>query len=72
MRKQTTGNFTAINATQNQLKERIKVKKNSRYIYTEEDLGEGLLEAGIAAYDPTEQQDNLNTKPWATMLRVKW
>jgi hypothetical protein len=72
MRKQTTNNFTADNTTQ--FKAGIKsvsTKKNPRYIYTEEDLGEGILDAGISSYY-TEQQDNLITKPWATMLKTKW
>ena len=52
MRKQTTNNFAAMNAGQNQFKEvkkNITVKKNPRYIYTEEDLGEGILDAGVSS-----------------------
>lgn len=72
MRKQTNNNFAAVNATQ--FKAGIKnlsPKKNPRYIYTEEDLGEGILDVGISSYY-TDQQDNLITKPWATMLKTKW
>ena len=73
MRKQTT-NYVAINA--NQFKETSKnlpvKKKNPRYIYTEEDLGEGILDAGISSYYSTEQQDNLHTTPWMSMLKTKW
>jgi hypothetical protein len=50
MRKQTINDFSAINADQNQFKEGrrdISFKKNPRYIYTEEDLGEGILDAGV-------------------------
>ncbi len=75
MRKQTTNDFTGINANQNQFKEgnkNVAVKKNPRYIYTEEDLGEGILDAGISSYYSTEQQDDLNTKPWLTMLKTQW
>ncbi len=62
----------AITATKPQFKENRKntsAKKNPRYIYTDEDLGEGILDAGISANYITDQQDNLITKPWATMLR---
>jgi hypothetical protein len=76
MRKQATPNFAAINANQNQFKEgrkNVAVKKNPRYIYTEEDLGEGILDVGISSsYHSTDQQDNLNTTPWITMLKANW
>ena len=75
MRKQTTTDFTVINDNQNQFKEgnkNVAVKKNPRYIYTEEDLGEGILDADISSYYSTDQQHNLNTKPWATMLKTQW
>jgi hypothetical protein len=73
MRKQTTSNFAAVNA--NQFKagtKNVSTKKNPRYIYTEEDLGEGILDVGISSYYATDQQDNLITKPWTTMLKTKW
>ena len=75
MRKQTTTDFASINANQNQFKvsnKNIATKENPRYIYTEEDLGEGILDVGISAYYLTEQQKNLNTKPWTTMLKTQW
>ena len=75
MRKQTTNNYSAISANQNQLRDgrkNISAKKNPRYIYTEEDLGEGILDAGISSYYSTEQQDNLHTTPWMSMLKTKW
>ena len=75
MRKHTTPDFVAINTNQNQFKEgrtNMDIKKNPRYIYTEEDLGEGILDVGISSYYSTDQQDNLNTTPWATMLKTNW
>jgi len=73
MRKQTTNNFTAGNSTQFKAGiKSISPKKNPRYIYTEEDLGEGILDVGISSYHATDQQDNLITKPWNTMLKTKW
>ena len=74
MRKQTTIDFTVINANQNQFKsnKNVATKENPRYIYTEEDLGEGILDIGISSYYSTEQQKNLNTKPWITMLKTQW
>lgn len=73
MRKQTTTNYVAINANQfKETRKTLPVKKNPRYIYTEEDLGEGLLDAGIPSYYSIEQQDNLHTKPWTTMLKTQW
>ena len=75
MIKQTSSDFTAINANQNQFKESRKnmsVKKNPRYIYTEDDLGEGLLDAGIISPFENDQQDKLHTQPWITMLKTRW
>ena len=75
MRKQTSNDFTGINANQNQFKESRKnlvAKKNPRYIYTEEDLGEGLLEAGMTSSYINDQQDMLQTQPWVTMLKARW
>jgi hypothetical protein len=59
MRKQAANNFTAVNAGQRQFKESRKtqsVKKNPRYIYTEEDLGEGILDVGINLPHKTGRQ----------------
>ena len=50
----------------------LAIKKNPRYIYTEEDLGEGILDVGLSSYYSTDQQDNIHTKPWSTMLKTKW
>jgi hypothetical protein len=62
-------NFVALHAAQfKEVRKSLTVKRNPRYIYTEADLGEGLLDAGVS-YD---QQDNLHTKPWKNMLKVKW
>ena len=75
MIKQTSNDFTGINANQNQFKESRKNlvdKKNPRYIYKEEDLGEGLLEAGITSSYINDQQDMLQTQPWVTMLKARW
>lgn len=75
MRKQTSNDFTAFNANQNQFKESRKnmsIKKNPRYIYTEDDLGEGLLDAGIISPFENDQQDKLHTQPWITMLKTRW
>ena len=69
MRKQTTNDFSAINANQNQFKENRKnlsVKKNPRYIYTEEDLGEGILDAGVNSTYTKDQQ------LWTSMLKPYW
>lgn len=74
MRKQITTDYTGPSTNQNQFREgnkNVAVKENPRYIYTEEDLGEGILDAGISSYYPTEQQNNLNTKPWANMLKTQ-
>lgn len=73
MRKQTTTSYAAI--TGNQFKgtrKNVAVKKNPRYIYTEEDLGEGILEVGLSSYYANNQQDRLHTTPWSTMLKAKW
>ena len=75
MRKQTTNNYSAISANQNQLRDgrkNVSAKKNPRYIYTEEDLGEGILDVGISSYYMRDQQDNLITKPWTNMLKTKY
>jgi len=66
MRKQTTNNFAAMNVGQNQFKEGKKnmpVKKNPRYIYTEEDLGEGILDAGVNSSYTKDQ------RLWTSMLK---
>lgn len=73
MRKQITNNYVAINANQfKESRKNLAIKKNPRYIYTEEDLGEGILDVGLSSYYSTDQQDNIHTKPWSTMLKTKW
>ena len=73
MGKQTTNNITALNANQFQAdRKNLYAQKNPRYLYTEEDLGEGLLEAGITSSYINDQQDKLQTQPWITMLKAKW
>ncbi|MGB5005476.1 MAG: hypothetical protein WBO39_00960 [Ferruginibacter sp.] len=50
MRKQTNNDYSAANGGHDQFKESKKnapVKKSPRYIYTEADLGEGILDVGI-------------------------
>ncbi len=65
MRKHSTNQFSANNAGQfKESKKHIPVKKNPRYIYTEEDLGEGILEAGIKMPYIVTRQDNQNLQPW--------
>ncbi len=73
MRKQTTANYVANTANQfKQTRKNLPGKKNPRYIYTEEDLGEGILEAGISSYYSTDQQNKLNTQPGNTLLKTQW
>ena len=73
MGKQTSNNITALNANQFQAdRKNLHAQKNPRYLYTEEDLGEGLLDAGVTSSYMTDQQDKLQTQPWITMLKVKW
>lgn len=69
MRKQTQHS-----SAQNQFKgsSHISVPKNPRYIYTEEDLGEGILDVGVSSYYTIGKQDNIHTKPWSTMLKTKF
>ena len=50
MKSQTNKNFTAT--MPDELKSSnttLKVSKKPRYIYTEEDLGEGILDVGVSA-----------------------
>lgn len=73
MRKQTTTNAVAVYANQFKgTRKNLPVKKNPRYIYTEEDLGEGILDAGISSYNYSDQQNKLNTQPWNTQLKTQW
>ena len=65
--------LNSITNAANQFKASIKSvtrKKNPRYIYTEEDLGEGLLDAGVT-YTYKAEQHNFKLVPWISMLRSK-
>ena len=53
MKKQTNNNLS-------ESRKNIAGKKNIRYIYTEEDLGEGMLYAGITSSYTAAKQKNLN------------
>ena len=67
MRKQTNDHFAAVNTGQSQFKENKKtesVKKNPRYIYTEEDLGEGILDVEINSLYKSGEQGNQNLQHW--------
>jgi hypothetical protein len=65
MRKYSTNQFSATNAGRfKDSKKHIPVKKNPRYIYTEEDLGEGILEAGINMPYISNRKDSQNLQPW--------
>ncbi len=67
MRNQTNNHFAAVNAGQSQFKENKKtesVKKNPRYIYTEEDLGEGILDVGINSPFKSGRPGNQNLQRW--------
>ncbi|MEP7164297.1 MAG: hypothetical protein ABI741_06365 [Ferruginibacter sp.] len=57
--KKQANNFTGVNDKVH-LAHGNKTKKNTRYIYTEEDLGEGILYAGIIESYPAAKQENLN------------
>lgn len=51
MKKHSISNFSVMNNGRDQLynviRKNARVRKNVKYIYTEKDLGEGLLEAGV-------------------------
>lgn len=50
MKKQINNSYTATSTNKNQFREsnnNSSLKKTTRYIYTEEDLGEGILDAGV-------------------------
>jgi hypothetical protein len=67
MKKQTTTHYNYINAAHNQFKDGGKtpaVKKNPRYIYTEEDLGEGILDVGVSAYYAPSQLKGMAAQSW--------
>jgi hypothetical protein len=71
MEKQTTNHFSFMNAAKNHLKKigkKFTPKKNTRYVYTEEDLGEGILDVGITAHYTLNQIEGLFTKAWTSLL----
>jgi len=68
MRTHIKNTIAAINAQFKEGRKNLAVKKNPRFIYTEADLGEGLLDAGIAFYE--REMNNLRTKRWTNMLRT--
>ena len=75
MRKQITNDFSVINTNQNQFKEirkNLSVEKNPRYIYTEDDLGEGVLDIGVTSSYTKELHDSLNSQLWTSMLKPYW
>lgn len=47
-------------------------KKNPRYIYTEEDLGEGILDVGVTATYLRRLHDQLESNSWYPMLKPQW
>jgi hypothetical protein len=53
MKKHTISNFSVMNNSRgtqlNMVRKNTTDKKRVKYIYTEKDLGEGLLEAGVPA-----------------------
>jgi len=67
MRKQTNNDYSAANGGHNQFKESKKndtVKKSPRYIYTEADLGEGILDAGLDIPNKSTGQHYQNQQRW--------
>lgn len=60
-----------MNAAKNHLKamgKKLTPAKNARYVYTEEDLGEGILDVGITAHYTLSQIEGLFTKAWTSLL----
>jgi hypothetical protein len=49
MKNQSNNNFKATMPDELKLKATLIVAKKPRYIYTEEDLGEGILDVGVSA-----------------------
>jgi hypothetical protein len=73
MGKQMINDFRVINAHQNRFEEsgkNIPAHKNNRYIYTEEDLGEGILDVGVNAASNFKEKPN--SQLWASMLKPYW
>jgi len=71
MKNKLTNQLTAIYGGQDHFKEIKNLSpKNPRYIYTEEDLGEGILDVGIIYPELRGQQGHLNPQRWVSMLRT--
>ncbi|HEX2682927.1 MAG TPA: hypothetical protein VHL77_03285 [Ferruginibacter sp.] len=67
MRNLVKNDFLNIPAAQfKEIRKNLAVKKNPRYIYSEADLRDVITEGGLSK----DQQNNLHTKPWASMLRT--
>jgi hypothetical protein len=49
MKNQSNNHFKATLPDELKLKNTVSAAKKPRYIYTEEDLGEGILDVGIPA-----------------------
>ncbi len=47
-------------------------KKNPRFIYTEEDLGEGILDVGVTTNYLRRRRDQLESSSWYPMLKTQW
>ena len=65
MKKQIVPRFSILHNSRvsglNRVRKHVTAKKNVQFIYTEKDLGEGLLEAGVpAGYAVGKQQYNRN------------
>ncbi len=70
MGKQTLKDFTI-----NQFKggrRNTPAKKNPRYIYTEADLGEGILDVGVTTSYLRRLRDQLESSNWYPMLKTQW
>jgi len=67
MRKQTNNDYSTANGGHNQFKESKKnaaVKKMPRYIYTEADLGEGILDEGIERTNTQGRKGDQQFNSW--------
>ena len=66
MKKQTNHtnyNLRGINSNKDQFSKSSKQEKPTRYIYTEEDLGEGILYAGLmSTYQASSAHENSGMK----------
>ena len=63
MKNQSTNNSIATTSNKNRFtesKKNISGKKSTRYVYTEEDLGEGILDAGVPSSYSMGQEHKTN------------